>query len=128
MNLLIGIPDTSSFNFPITFCLIYLNMGVLWIFTIIILYNVCAVGGYLEYHREISLEPWAIQYRGGNHPLSFEYRGGYHDTCGGYHKYCGGVQYHGVLKYKRFSPTVLSIPMVPHVHHNIPHGTEYPPR
>ena len=35
---------------------------------------------------------------GGYHPLKFEYRGGYHDTCGGYHEYCRGVQYHGVLK------------------------------
>ena len=34
----------------------------------------------------------------GYHPLKFEYRGGYHDTCGGYHEYCGGVQYRGVLK------------------------------
>ena len=34
----------------------------------------------------------------GYHPLKFEYRGGYHATCGGYHEYFGGVQYHGVLK------------------------------
>ena len=24
-----------------------------------------------------------VQYCGGYHPLQFEYRGGYHDTCGG---------------------------------------------
>ena len=35
---------------------------------------------------------------GGYHPLKFEYRGGYHDTCGGYHEYRGGVQYRGVLR------------------------------
>ena len=35
---------------------------------------------------------------GGYHPLKFEYRGGYHDTCGEYHEYRGGVQYRGVLK------------------------------
>ena len=29
-----------------------------------------------------------VQYRGGYHPLKFEYRG-YHDTCGGYHEYRG---------------------------------------
>ena len=23
-----------------------------------------------------------VQYHGGYHPLKFEYRGGYHDTCG----------------------------------------------
>ena len=39
-----------------------------------------------------------VQYHGGYHPLKFEYRGGYHDTCGGYHEYRGGVQYCGVLK------------------------------
>ena len=27
---------------------------------------------------------------GGYHPFKFEYRGGYHDTCGGYHEYRGG--------------------------------------
>ena len=31
------------------------------------------------------------EYRGGYHPLKFEYRGGYHE-------YRGGVQYRGVLK------------------------------
>ena len=39
-----------------------------------------------------------VQYRGGYHPLKFEYCGGYHDACGGYHEYCGGLQYRGVLK------------------------------
>ena len=48
------------------------------------------VGGYLEYRGD-------VQYYGGYHPLKFEYRGGYHDTC-------GGVQYRGVLKNKRFPP------------------------
>ena len=33
-----------------------------------------------------------VQCHGGYHPLKFEYRGEYHDTCGGYH------EYHGVLK------------------------------
>ena len=49
------------------------------------------MGGYHEYRGGCSV-PW------GYHPLKFEYRGGYHDTCGGYHEYCGGVQYRGVLK------------------------------
>ena len=39
-----------------------------------------------------------VQYCVGYHPLKFEYRGGYHDTCGRYHEYRGGVQYRGVLK------------------------------
>ena len=30
-----------------------------------------------------------VQYCGGYHPLKFEYRGGYHDTCGRYHEYRG---------------------------------------
>ena len=47
--------------------------------------------GYLEYHG-------GVQYRGGYHPLKFEYCGGYHDTCGGYHECYGGVQYSRVLK------------------------------
>ena len=34
------------------------------------------VGGYHEYRG-------GVQYRGGYHPLKFEYRGGYHDKCGG---------------------------------------------
>ena len=34
------------------------------------------VGGYHEYRG-------GVQYRGGYNPLKFEYRGGYHDTCGG---------------------------------------------
>ena len=49
------------------------------------------VRGYHEYGG-------GVQYCGGYHPLKFEYRGGYHDTCGGYHEYRGGVQYRGVLK------------------------------
>ena len=53
-----------------------------------------------------------VQYRGGYHPLKFEYRRGYHDTCGGYHEYRAGVQYRGVLKYQKI----------------FPHGTEHPPR
>ena len=35
---------------------------------------------------------------GGYHPLKFEYRGGYHDTCGDIMSTVGGVQYRGVLK------------------------------
>ena len=34
------------------------------------------VGGYLEYRGVFSTV-------GGYHPLKFEYRGGYHNTCGG---------------------------------------------
>ena len=34
------------------------------------------VGGYHEYCG-------GVQYRGGYHPLKFEYHGGYHDICGG---------------------------------------------
>ena len=50
---------------------------------------------------------------GGYHPLKFEYRGGYHDTCGGYHEYRGGCSVPwGIQIIKDFSP----------------HGTEHPPR
>ena len=55
---------------------------------------------------------------------------GYHDTCAGYHEYCGGVQYRGYSNNKRFPPMVLNTAYgthdIPHVHHNIPHGTEHP--
>ena len=68
-----------------------------------------------------------VQYNGGYHPLKFEYRDGYHDTCGGYHEYNGGVQYHGILKKQKTLPPTLH---GTHVHHgiptvlNIPHGTQ----
>ena len=38
------------------------------------------------------------KYRGGYHPLKFEYRGDIMIYVGGYHEYRGGVQYRGVLK------------------------------
>ena len=47
---------------------------------------------------------------GGYHPLKFEYRGGYHDTCGGYHEYRGGCSVPWVLKQQKIF------------------GTEHPPR
>ena len=53
-------------------------------------------GGYLEYHGGVQYHGeiheyrgdyleyrGGVQYHGGYHPLKFEYRGGYHDTCGG---------------------------------------------
>ena len=86
-----------------------------------------ARGGYHEYRG-------GVQYRGGCHPLKFEYRGGYHDTCGGYHDTCGDIMSTlgvfstmGYSNNKRFSPTVLNTLHgthdIPHVHHDIPHGT-----
>ena len=39
-----------------------------------------------------------VQYRGGYHPLKFEYLGGYHDACGDIMSTVEGVQYRGVLK------------------------------
>ena len=61
---------------------------------------------------------------GGYHPLTFEYHGGYHDTCGGYHEYRGVFSTVGYSNNKRFSPhgtehlTVLMI--FHHMHHDIP--------
>ena len=53
-----------------------------------------------------------VQYRGGYHPLKFEYRGRYHDICGGYHEYRGGCSVPwGTQITKDFSP----------------HGIEHPP-
>ena len=85
------------------------------------------VGGYLEYRGGCSV-PWGISWCtwgiswvpwrvfstvGGYHPLKFEYRGGYHDTCRGYHEYRGGCsELWGTQITKDFSP----------------HGTEHPPR
>ena len=51
---------------------------------------------------------------------------------GGYDEYCGGVQYRGVLKLLQILPTVLNTlhgtHNIPHMHHDIPHGTEHTPR
>ena len=52
---------------------------------------------------------------------------------GGYHEYCGGVQYRrGTQINKIFPPTILNTPHgtheILHMHHDIPHGTEYPQR
>ena len=61
---------------------------------------------------------------GGYHPLKFEYRGGYHDTCGGYHEYRGVFSTVGYSNNKRFPPTVLNTLHgthdIPHMHHDIP--------
>ena len=71
---------------------------------------------------------------GGYHPLKFEYHGGYHDACGGISWVPWGVfSTVGYSNNKRLFPprywtpsTVLMIS--PHLHHDIPHGTEHPPR
>ena len=40
--------------------------------------------GDIMMHLGISCVPWRVfSTMGGYHPLKFEYRGGYHDTCGG---------------------------------------------
>ena len=56
-------------------------------------------------------------------------RGGYHDARGGYHEYRGGCSVlwgESLLLFEY--PTVLNTPTVlmisPHVHHDIPHGTQ----
>ena len=46
-------------------------------------------GGYLEYREDIMSTVGVFSTVGGYHPLKFEYRGGYYDTCGGYHEYSG---------------------------------------
>ena len=41
------------------------------------------MGGYHDARGDIMSTVEGVQYRGGYHPLKFEYRGGYHDACGG---------------------------------------------
>ena len=58
-----------------------------------------------------------------------QYRGGYHDACGDIMSTVEGVQYCGGKSLLLFEyPTVLNTPMVlmisPHMHHEIPHGTQ----
>ena len=61
-----------------------------------------------------------VQYRGGYHPLKFEYRGGYHDARGGYHDARGGYhEYRGGC----------SVPWGTQITKDFsPHGTEHPPQ
>ena len=52
---------------------------------------------------------------------------------GGYHEYCGGVQYCGGIQIiNDFLPYGTEHPHstqnIPYVHHDIPHGIEYPPQ
>ena len=53
--------------------------------------------GYHEYRR-------GVQYHGGYHPLKFEYRGGYHDTCGDIMSTMGVFSTVGYSNNKRFPP------------------------
>ena len=114
------------------------------------------VGGYHEYRGGLSWVPWGMfSTVGGYHDACggyHEYRGGCSvpwgdiilwnlSTVGGYHDTCEGISWvpwgvfstMGYSNNKRLFPprywtpsTVLMIS--PHVHHDIPHGTEHPPR
>ena len=47
------------------------------------------VGDIMMHVVDIMSTVGVVLYRGGYHPLKFEYHRGYHDTCGGYHEYRG---------------------------------------
>ena len=100
--------------------------------------------------------PWGVQYRGGIHEYrggiheyrggyleyhgGVQYRGGYHDKCGDILSTVGvfstvgdimstveGVQYRGGKIFCYLS-TPHGTHDIPHMYHDILHGTEHPPR